>query len=34
LTQPLELPPHDLALESLAIRTLASLREALKHSRA
>lgn len=34
LTQPLELPPHDLALESLAMRTLASLREALKHSRA
>ena len=30
LTQPLELPPHDLALESLAMRTLASLREALR----
>ena len=29
LTQPLEFPPHDLALASLATRTLASLREEL-----
>jgi len=30
LTQPLELPPHDLALESLAICTLTSLRDTLR----
>jgi beta-phosphoglucomutase-like phosphatase (HAD superfamily) len=33
LTGPLELPPHDLALASLAARTLASLRQALASSR-
>jgi HAD superfamily hydrolase (TIGR01509 family) len=32
LTQPLDLPPHDLALESLATHTLASLRERLSES--
>ena len=33
LTQPLELPSHDLALQSLAQRTLSDLREALRRSR-